>query len=174
MNYYTLLTALTVSIDSFACGLSLALGKSKRIYIVSIVTLTVFCMCLATNYATLLFREIISEKVASLGGIILTAIGVANLLKKEKKLNNSNKISQIVAVGFAVGLDGAFANLSLALMGLNSFLVPLTIAVFHGLLILLSLAISKTKLAQKIAHLSFVAPIILICLGLYKLTGLFI
>ena len=174
MNYYTILTALTVSIDSFACGVSLALGKNNKILIVTLVTLTVFCMCLATNYATLFFNQIFNEKITNLGGIILIVIGIINLLNRDKDLSNKNSFGQIIAVGFAVGLDGAFANLSLALMGLNSFLVPATIATCHGLMISLSLIISKTKIASKITKISIIAPIILIFLGLYKLIYFFI
>lgn len=176
MIYYLIMTAFTVSIDSFACGLSLSLGKNKTLPLVIIVTITVFLMCCISNYATILLKGFFTEKSVGIGGIILVAIGIFNLLKKENKQNFSKNtfIYQAITVGFAVGLDGAFANLSLSLMGINAFYVPIVIALCHGLMIGLSILISQTKIAKKISKLSFVSPIILIVLGLYKIIGIFI
>ena len=173
MNYYTLITAFAVSIDSFACGLSLALEKNNKPLLVALVTLTVFCMCLATNYASLFFRDYLNERVANLGGIMLILVGFINLIKKDKTQDTNKGLAQIIVVGFAVGLDGALANLSLALMGINSLLVPTTIAIFHGVMISFSLILSKTKIAKKISNLTFISPAILILLGTYKLICFF-
>jgi putative Mn2+ efflux pump MntP len=176
MNYYLIITALTVSIDSFLCGFSLAMKNSKKFTLVGIITLIVFIMCLITNFGTILLKNILTEKTACLGGVVLIIIGFYNLCKKDKnkEISNGNFLTQSISAGFAVGLDGAFANLSLSLMGMNAITVPITIAFFHGGMLFLSVILANTQLAKKINKVSFIAPLILICLGFYKTIGLFI
>lgn len=175
MNYYLIITALTVSIDSFVCGFSLSLGKGKKTLIVTTIATTVLIMCLFANYLAKALSGVLSEKTASLGGLLLVAVGIYNLLKKEEKtLIQKGTFKQILLIGFAVGLDGAFANLSLSLMGINEIYVPITIAIFHALTIWLGILLADLPIAKKIENYTFIAPIILIALGLYKVVGIFI
>ncbi len=176
MIYILLLTAFTVSVDSFLCSFSLSYINGKKRYIVFIITLTVFIMCLITNYCVFFFADKLNEKTASFGGIILILVGVYNIIKtKDEKIPNGNKlVKQSILTGFAVGLDGAVANLSLALMGINRFYVPLTIAVMHGIMITLGIIFAKSKLGKFLERADFIPPLILIALGLYKISSLFI
>lgn len=175
MIYFLLLTAFTVSIDSFLCGLSLSMSGAKKFPILLGITCTVFLMCCATNYGAYLFTDTITEKTASLGGIILMAIGFYNLFKKNSNLpKRSNNISLAFITGFGVGLDGAVANLSLSLMGINALYVPITIALMHLLLIYFGIVLSKTNLAKRFSKINFIAPLILILLGVYKVSELFL
>lgn len=176
MTYYLLLTAFTVSIDSFVCGFSLAFKKGSKIPIIIGIALTVFIMCLITNYATAFFADYLSEKTASLGGLILIGVGIYNLVKKDspETKGSGGIIKQSIISGFAVGLDGALANLSLSLMGINAFYVPLTIALMHAVTITLGVLLSKTAIAEKMGKISFLPPLVLILLGVYKLTALFL
>ncbi len=176
MIYYLILTAFIVSVDSFVCGFSLSLSKNKKLPVVLGIAITVLFMCALTNYLTIFFAEKITEKTASLGGLILVGIGVYNLFKKKSPTKQEwrGSFAQSIITGFAVGLDGALANLSLSLMGMNEFYVPLTISVIHALMIYLGILLSQTKLAKKFAKIEFFSPVILILLGGYKLLGLFI
>lgn len=175
MIYFLLLTAFTVSIDSFLCGLSLSMSGGKKFPILLGITCTVFLMCCITNYGAYFLTDTITEKTASLGGIILIAIGIDNLIKKNGNLpERSNNLSLALITGFGVGLDGAVANLSLSLMGINALYVPITIALMHLLLIYLGIILSKTKLAKRFSKINFIAPLILIVLGAYKVLGLFL
>ncbi len=179
MISFLIITALTVSIDSFICGFSLSFSSRKKYPIVIIIALTVFAMCLVSNYLTILLKNYITEQTASLGGIILICVGAFNLAKSFKAKNNkvyTDKFSfyKIFLIGLAVGLDGALANLSLALMSINEFYVPITIAITHAIMIWLGIILSNTPLAKKIGKIGFLPPIILIFLGGYKLLGLFI
>ncbi len=177
MIYFLLITALTVSIDSFFCGFSLAFNKGKKYPIVIGIALTVLLMCLLTNYLTMLFADYLSEKTACLGGLILIAVGIYNLIKKDSDggyNETASPIKQSLITGVAVGLDGAFANLSLSLMGINAFYVPITIAVMHAITITVGILIAKSPPARILEKYSFIPPIILIALGGYKLLGLFI
>jgi len=174
--YFLFLTAITVSIDSFICGFSLALKGGKKSLVVILITLTVFLMCLITNYLAEALSSVLTEETASLSGLILIGVGTFSLLKKEQPLNieNRNFIKQVLLSGFAVGVDGALANLSLSLMGYNQFYVPIIIAVMHGAMIGFGILLSENKISKKIAKVSFIAPLILILLGIYKLLGLFL
>lgn len=178
MIYFILITALTVSIDSFVCGFSLSLKGNKKLPIVLGISFTVFIMCLITNYLTAVFANKLSERTACLGGLILIMVGIINLAKKDKKENKRSKrqsaFTESIITGFAVGLDGAIANLSLSLMGLNSFYVPLIIAITHGIMITLGVLLARVSFVKKFAKIGFIPPLILIILGGYKLLGFFI
>ena len=176
MNLFVIFTILSVSIDSMVCGFSLAFKKGNKIFIPLIVALTVFIMCLTTNYTTLLFSNFLSEKTASLSGIILVLIGLFNLLKKDTALkeNSSPLIKQSFITAFAVGIDGAVANFSLAILGYNGFIIPLSIGITHAVMVTLGILLARTKLMQKFGAFEFLPPLVLILLGLYKLLGFFI
>ncbi len=177
MIYFFLLTAITVSIDSFVCGFSLSFTAKRKLPVILGIALTVFVMCLITNYLTYFFVDKITEKTACLGGIILIGVGLFNLFKKDEQNKNAKEkgaLKQTLLTGFAVGIDGATANLSLSLMGLNAFYVPATIALCHALMIWLGILLAKTIPPKKLAKIGFLPPLILILLGGYKLLGLFI
>lgn len=176
MTAFVFFTVLTVSIDSFVCGFSLSLSKGKTFLIAPIIALTVFIMCVFTNYLTLAFQDVLTETTASLSGIILILVGVFNLIKKDEKTSPSNAsiVRQSLLSGFAVGMDGALGNLSLALMGYNSIWIPISIALTHGIMISLGILLSRIKFVQKFAAVSAFAPLVLIGLGAYKLLGFFI
>ena len=174
MIYFLLITAFTVSIDSFVCGFSLACSVKRKIPIVVIIAFTVYAMCLFTNYLAISFSDLLTEKTACLGGIILILIGIYNLIKKDELTIDKSKYCQYFLTGFAVGLDGAFANLSLSIMGINAFYVPIVIALMHALMITLGISLSSTNVSKKIAKIKFFAPLLLIALGVYKFSGFFI
>ena len=176
MIYFMIMTALTVSIDSFVCGLSLSLSTKKKLPIILGIVITVFIMCCAVNYLTAFFADKLDEKTASFGGAVLIAVGVFNMIKSAKKspIKEKSALGISIISGFAVGLDGALANLSLSLMGLNEFYVPLTIALCHGLMIGIGLLLTDVINTDKLAKIEFLPPVILILLGCYKLLGLFI
>ena len=179
MTCFLILTALTVSIDSFVCGFSLAFLNKKKLPVVLIIASTVLAMCLLTNYAPIFFNNFLDENASFVGGFILLVIGVLNLIKCIKNFNHKNDkslvfSSKILLVGFAVGIDGALANLSLSLMGLNDFYVPITIALTHALMVYLGIVLSTTSLSKKFGKIEFLPPLVLIVLGGYKMLGLFI
>ena len=176
MIYYILLTAITVSIDSLICGFSLALSCKRKLMVILGVALTVFVMCLIANYSTVLLHDKLNEKTVAFGGLILILVGIYNLLKKndDNTVYHDNPLTTALITGFAVGLDGALGNLSLSLMGINDFYVPIVIALMHVLLIYLGIVLSNTKLISKVKKFEFVAPVILILLGCYKLISLFV
>ncbi len=176
MIYFTILTALTVSIDSFFCGFSLSLSTKKKIPVILVITLTVLCMCLIANYATVFLVGKITEKTANLGGVLLIGVGLFNLIRKKPENNHTQKgiLLQSLIAGFGVGIDGATANLSLALMGINAIYVPFIIAFFHALMISLSMFLVSLKVVKHLAKIEFLPSLVLIVLGGYKLLGFFI
>lgn len=175
MTYFLILTAITVSIDSFFCGFSLALKSSKKWSVVLGIVLTVFIMCLITNYTAVLLQPYLTEKTASLGGIILIGVGLYNLFKQNEEISTKgNVFYQSLIVGFAVGLDGALANLSLAIMGTNALYVPIIIALTHGITITIGILLARTKFVAGLNKIGFLPPLVLILLGIYKIAGFFI
>ena len=175
MIYFLILTALTVSIDSLFCGFTLSLLKPKKLPIVLTITIVVFIMCLITNYSAIFLNGYLTKKTASVGGLILIAIGVYNLLRKENDSKQPRSLfKEILISAFAVGLDGAFANLSLSIMGINAIYVPITIALFHGIMVFIGTSITSIPLVSKLNKYTFIPPLLLIALGLYKIFSIFI
>ena len=168
--YLLFLTAFTVSIDSFICGFSLSLNSRKKLPIVLTIFFTVLIMCLITNFSAKYLKNTFLDKTTVIGGIILVALGLFNLFKKnsEKPLESDTFKNSLIS-GFAVGIDGAIANLSLALMGLNALYVPLIIALFHAITVYLGTLLATTKFSVNLQKYKFFAPIILIALGAYKI-----
>ena len=176
MLYFLLLTAFTVSIDSFFCIFTLSLNGKRKFQIIPIIAITVFIMCLITNYLAKLFAPYLTERTANLGGIILVAIGIYNLLTcdKEVSLTDGKFTKQAFLVGVAVGLDGAAANLSLSILGINAFYVPVIIALTHAFASLLGVLLSSLSNKLSFERLKFISPLLLILLGGYKLTCFFL
>lgn len=173
MIYFLFITAFTVSIDSLVCGFSLVISEKRKLAVIAVITLTVYIMCLTANYLASLLSGILTEKTASLGGILLIGVGLFNLIKKDDKtLFKKSAASQSLITGIAVGTDGAAANLSLALMGINAFYVPIVIALMHAVMVSTGIMLSETRVAKKFSELDFLPPLILIALGFYKLTAL--
>ena len=172
MIWIIILTSVTVSLDSLICGLSLSMsGINKKNLIIGI-AVTVLIMCLVASICGTILSQILSEQVAGCGGIILVIIGVINLFKRDTEIkSNKTAFKEVVATGFAVGLDGAFATLSLAVMGMNALYIPFIIAFFHALLIYLGTILGEKPKRLKI---SIIAPFILIGLGIYKIVSAFI
>ena len=174
---FLLATALTVSADSFFCGFSLSLGSRRRTMIVCgiVLTLTVCVLCAAANLLGNLLSGIFTEEVAAAGGMILIAVGVYNMIYSGKEeFGEDHILNKSLIVGFAVGLDGAAATLSLSLMGYAEFYVPLLITATHFVTIVLGSALSETKFLGKLKNYRAAPPLMLIALGAYKLVSAFL
>ena len=172
---FLLATALTVSADSFFCGYSLSLGSRRRTMIVCGIVLTVFVLCAAANLLGNLLSGIFTEEVAAAGGMILIAVGVYNMIYSGKEeFGEDHILNKSLIVGFAVGLDGAAATLSLSLMGYAEFYVPLLITATHFVTIVLGSALSETKFLGKLKNYRAAPPLMLIALGAYKLVSAFL
>lgn len=174
MTALLLITALTVSVDSFACGLGLSLGKKRNFLPVPVITATVFIMCLIAHFAAIPLSAVLTEKVASFGGLILIGTGVFGLFKREKDDKTRKGLWDTVLVGFAVGLDGACADLSLALMGLDGIIVPVVIALMHALAVFFGILLSGAVKKSVMEKIGFLSPAILIAIGVYKIVSAFI
>lgn len=174
MTIYLLLTAFTVSMDSLFCGLSLGLTSKKRLSIVLTICTVVFLMCLTVNYAGNFLSPLLTEKTVCFGGAILILTGLLGIKDTEKEQmlsNNELPFSSSVLSGFAVGIDGALANLSIALMGIKSFLVPVTIALMHAITVYLGIELANLPFWKKVSFTKIIASFLLVALGYYKLSG---
>ncbi len=181
MVYFILLTLLSVSIDSFICGLYLGECKHNKFLVVAIESCVIFLMCLFTGA----FGRILSDSMhlyANVAcGAILISVGLFNLIKKDDNDKNgeSNKNARgvfkySVCLGFVVGIDCAFANLSLALINQSSIFICLCFCLSHCFFTFIANLIAKfiKKINLKKAYLF--SPIVLIILGAFKLVEFFI
>ncbi|MBE5756475.1 MAG: hypothetical protein E7342_01620 [Clostridiales bacterium] len=167
--FFIIYGAILVSVDSFLCGFSLANMEYKKWQVVLGVFFPVLALCFITNYLGVFLQLYFTEDFSSIGGIILILVGLFSLLNIKKDKTHKKSILRIFISGFAVGLDGAFFNLSVSLMGISSFYVPLTIAFIHGAMVFLSVKFANTRLLSLTKRCYFLAPTLLILLGFYKL-----
>lgn len=134
------ITALAVSADSFVAGFSLADKNRKLPFCVMIITLI---LCVATYVAAGALSGLLAGYADLFGAAILASVGIANLFKKpEKGQIKYGDFAECVAIGFAVGLDAAMANLSLTLQ-YHDFCIPLIFAALHYVTVALGQMLGK-------------------------------
>ena len=171
---YLIIASISVSIDSFFCGLSLNLNKGDKKLTIFGVIISVLTLCLFGSTLGEEFGKLLENYAHILSGVILILVGVSTIkTKKDKSLlkisnEKTNTFKQSLIVGFSVGLDGAVGCFSLTLNGYNGIMVALFITFIHVLLLYLSLIVAKS-FYEKAKKFENAPPIILIILGLYKI-----
>ena len=168
---FLILTALSVSADSFFCGLALLMKSKGGVKCVLSVATVVFILCFIGSSLGKILGDFLKNYAEILGGIILFLVGFTGFFKNKKnevKRLDKFSLKQSLLVGFSVGLDGAVGSFSLTASGFNYIFVSLFITFFHAILLILALFLAE-KLSKKIKKESKIPSIILMCLGLYKL-----
>ena len=170
-----LITAFTVSLDSFFCGLSLAIKSTNYKKIILGIVISVFCLC----YLGATLGHLVSEKLQNtskiIGGTTLILIAILDSLQKSSpttmllQSKNDDILIKSLIVGFSIGLDGAIGCFSLALTGINSLLVATLVTFMHILLLLSAFSLSKIIKIKNISVLEKIPTYIIFILGVYKL-----
>ena len=166
-------TALSVSLDSFFCGLSMLIKTKDNFKFVFGISLSVFILCILgriigikTSSALFSYNEIIGGSIL----IIISAIGFFETFKNEDfSIREKNIFLESLTIGFAIGLDGSAGCVSLALSGYTSIFVPIFITLVHVLLMNLAIFISKLKISKLFIKFKCTPHIILFLLGASKI-----
>ena len=166
-------TALSVSLDSFFCGLSLSARQYKNSTTLLGISGTVFLLCLSAATLGSRFSLFLDSGANVIGGAVLIMVAAYGLIfdNGENKLISLSKKSsflQAVILGFSIGLDGALGCFSLTITGMNAILVTLFITAFHVLLLQFSF-IAASKITNVIERFKFLPSLILFALGYFKL-----
>ena len=174
---FLLTTALTVSIDSFLCGLSIETQYKGGYKMLLGITFAVFLVCLLGGFCGATLGEFFKNYSNLVGGIILYLVAVINSMPKREKPNkitpiNLNVFKKSIMVGFGVGVDGALACFSLASTGYDALTVVSLITVMH-LITLLFAIILVDKLKNKLSNYENLSPLILAFLGAFKTATFF-
>ncbi len=164
-------TALSVSADSFLCGLSLYVPTKSKNKAVLVIAVSVLFLCFIGAFLGAKLGLLFSKYASLIGGGVLMLIALIetanykneNLLATIKDTN----LHEYFLAGFAVGLDGLVGSFTLSLIGFNPFLVVGVITILHVLLLYVSISIS-TEFLLKHAIIKQVAPFLIFVLGLYK------
>ena len=169
---YLVFTALSVSLDSFFCGLSTSSRGDNDLITLLGISGTVFLLCFTASTIGTQFSEFLSGGADILGGAILIVVAAYGLIRKEDKnlliKPKQNSLIQAIIIGFSIGLDGALGCFSLTVLGMNAMLVTVYITAFHVLLLELSF-IAASKLKKLAERFRFLPPLILFALGYFKL-----
>ncbi len=172
MNTLILLaTAVSVSADSFFCGLSLAV-KSKNFFITVIgIAFSVLVLCVCGSVLGKIFGDFLKNYAEILGGIILLVVGLIGLFSKkdkQKEKSSATDFNKSLLLGFTVGLDGAVGSFTLTCSGYNGLFVALLITAIHVVLLIIAVILAKF-IRKKLPSDSKFPSVILVVLGLYKL-----
>lgn len=175
MNFTILIaTAISVSVDSFFCGLTLTLKKNEYFKIILGIFISVFTLCLIGSLLGEKAGAILSNYAEIIGGFLLIIISILNL--KTSKPNSPTLITikkstlkDSIIIGAIVGLDGCVGCFSLSLISSMGIIIPITITIVHLLFISLSILVSKLKIAELLCKYKELPEIILFTLGAYKI-----
>lgn len=166
---FILLTAFSVSIDSFLCGFTLSFNEKQKCKIVIGINLTVLILCLTFHFAGSFIYSNIDYDLSVLGGFIIIVVAIVNVIESRKKTPKIiSSFKKSLLIGFAVGIDGATTDFSLTLIGYVSVLIPIIITLFHVFSVVAGILLSKSKCILKLKMQIF-APFILLFFGLYKI-----
>ena len=164
-------TALSVSADSFLCGLSLYVPLKDKNKAVIIIAVSVLVLCFTGAFLGLNLGRLFSRYANLIGGILLMIIGLIEVFEHNGKelitALKQKKIFDYFLVGIAVGLDGLVGSFTLSLLGYNLLLVVLTITVLHVMLLYVSISISTEFLLKHSAIVKSM-PALIFMLGIYK------
>ena len=168
-----LTTALSVSLDSFFCGLSMSVKTKENFKFLIGITLSVFLLCIIGNTLGIKAYNALSNFSELIGGIILIIIAIFGFFDNKNKSVSACKTHNIflesIIIGFAIGLDGAAGSLSLSLMGYSSIFVPILITLIHAILMHIAILISNSKATKFLKKFKHTPSLILLLLGTYKL-----
>lgn len=166
-------TALTLSVDSFLCCFCLPDNGYKKLQIILLTTVFVFFVSVAAYLLGDIIAGFVPEKLSGIGAIALIIIGCCNFMttySPKKSKTTSGGASTYLIIGFALGIDNAFAILSISVTDYPFFLVPIIFTAAHAALSWLGL-VSRTKAGYQndLNKMRFIPPLILIVLGLIRL-----
>ena len=180
-NIIILTTAISVSLDSFFCGLSMSLKTDRVLTFTLGIILSVFALCLLGSFLGVSLGNALLSISQLVSGCILLIIAFSNFFKindnKKMLSNNESNLAtfkESVFIGFAVGLDGAVGSFSLSLIYDKGLIIPLLITALHVLLIDFSILITNNRLIKKLTRYEFIPTLILLLLGVYKILEFFL
>lgn len=175
---YLLITALTVSADSFICGLSLHAQYKGNFKMIAGICISVTITCILGGIGGKETGAFLQSYSNLIGGLILYFIGVVNAIDTLNAPTllipfENNVFYKSITAGVGVGLDGAFACFSLVAIGYNAFMVVTLITATHLLTLIIAVYILDNRIAKIITNLKLLPPFILALLGAIKTASFF-
>ena len=175
--FLLLVVPISVSLDSFFCGLSLSLSTKEDFKILTGIALSVFLLCLVGSYLGNYFGILLKTYQELLGGLILVIVALIDIKNNNSAQNflidkNYKTFYKSVIVGFAIGLDGAVGCLTLSLFNMSGILIPIYVTMLHLLFISIAIRISLTSIKNFIYKYNNLPYYVIFCLGYYKLLSL--
>ncbi len=175
-NIILFTTMVSVSLDSFFCGLSMSLKTNKFLTFTLGIILSVFTLCLIGSFIGITLGNLLVSVSQIISGVILIIIAICGFFNDNttKKMLTSyqdtfSTFNESILVGIAIGIDGAVGSFSLSLIYERGIIIPLIITALHVFLIDLSIIITNNKIVKKLSKYEYIPQIILLLLGVYKI-----
>lgn len=164
---YVIATAITVSIDSFIAGFSIALNKKKNLTLPLTVACVTYILCVTASVAGTLLKDFLENYVGFIGMAIMLCLGTVNLFKPQNENLQTISFTQCIFVGFAVGMDGAAAALSLTLQGIGDIVfTPILFSFTHFLTVHLGQCFAGST---KLHHTNYISAAIFYFLAIIRI-----
>lgn len=175
MNAFVLIfTSISVSADSFFCGLSLSYHSQNNLKSLKGVIISVFLLCFLGANLGAKFNYVLEKYVNLLSGFVFLIFGLKNCKENNENLSSfllvkkDNSFLNSLILGGSVGVDGAVGSFTLTVKGYNALFVTILITAIHVLFMLLSFLV-KHNLKKMPLNLDKLPSILLIALGTNKL-----
>ena len=112
-----LITAITVSLDSFVAGFSLSLNKRQSTLLPAAVALITLLLCLVTSFVGGFLSQFAQQYINWIGAALLLLLAVINIADGKTESARLDDVTPLtsVTIGIAVGMDAAIANCRLRL-----------------------------------------------------------
>ena len=178
---FLITTALSVSVDSFICALTLPYQYKNVYQTLLIICIPIFLVCLIGGLGGKTIGALLNSYANLIGGVILITVALINSFsfsKKDEKLllsrNKHEKVyKELTAVGLAVGFDGAVACFSLVTLGFNVALVITLITFTHAITLYIAIISKKYSVIKGIKFIKIISPLTLTILGILKVFSTF-
>ena len=161
------ITSVVVSLDSFMAGFSLSLNKKSNVLLPLTVAVVTLLLCLATTLIGVALANVLEKFVNYFGAALLLLLAAMSLFRREETTSKLTSVTlgDSLAIGVAVGMDAAIANLTFVGIGVE-LIAPIVFAATHYCTVF-----AGQKLATKIQlrHTNLFCAAILLVLAISKI-----
>lgn len=156
-----------MSIDGMAAGFALGVKWKFSLKFSCAAAAATLILCFAAVLLGRLLQGALQNAARVLSPCALIVIGLVDFFKKQQTAT-AVSAKECLALGFAVGLDAAAANLSLCLMGHTALWIPVVFAATHFALVSLGTLLASAAVTKKMKSTGKIAGALLVVIGISK------
>ena len=137
-----IVTIILISLDAVFIGMSLKLQRSFNIRVISIISATIFSICVSAYFVAGLLAEYIGFNASWFVGIAFLLLAIRHLFAKSEE-NKLYTVKVIIFLGIIMSIDAVVATTVLTLEHDKTFLIPILAFVGHLIFLLIGGLIAR-------------------------------